>query len=247
MEKRQLSEELEGSRHLRIGFLASQEGTGMNAVLRAIQEGNLNATPEVVISNNPQSKAFKTAAMMEIPTFHISERTHPENTDFEIAKTLLDCGVELVICSDWMKGIDPITMHEFPNRIIASVPIVNDDYIGNMWMGTPIFRDISNRGKNVTGYTIFLVTENENTRKEGYDEKKEGKYIGPILETGFVRVSSLDDPYTLKAKVKFAGGEGLVSLLQDFSNPRKKTLYIMHDGELIETSFKKWIDLDKET
>lgn len=239
MERKPLSPEFENSRHLRIGFLASHNGSSMQAVLGAIQEGQLNATPAIVISNNSREMAMKIAETLDIPRKHISTKTNPDDWEEEIARTLLEHEVDIVVCSGWMKVFEkPVVPETFKDRVINIHPAVHKEYMGSQWMDMAIHeaiirdRDDPEKRRTHTGYTIHKLTQ-------GVDE-------GEVLTTGFVRVSKLDTPATLQAKVKEAEGKGLVGLLQDVSNPHKVKLRITRDGESKIIEFIKTIDMHRK-
>ena len=65
------------ARLLRLGFLASHQGSNMQAILDACKQGRLAAQPAVVISNNSDSGALARARQEHIPAFHLSSHTHP--------------------------------------------------------------------------------------------------------------------------------------------------------------------------
>jgi phosphoribosylglycinamide formyltransferase-1 len=230
MERRPFSPEFETSRPLRLGFLASHNGTSMQAVLGAIQEGSLNAIPEVVISNNSRSMAMRIAETLDIPRRHISNYTHPQKVDETIAATLLEHNVDLIVCSGWMKNIEEKTLEAFSNRIINIHPAVHQEYMGDKWMDMAVHEAVIKDGKHVSGYTIHLVTN---------DLDK-----GQVLSTGFVRVTKDETSETLQQKVKHAESQGIVALLKDISNPTKKYFEVKQlDGSISLLSFTQIIRL----
>ena len=109
---------------LNLGFLASHNGSNMQAVIDACRAGRLDADPAVVISNNGDSGALERARNENIPWFHLSGRTHPEPEDLdrEIVDNLLNHDVNLVILAGYMKKIGPVTLATFPGHIINIHP-----------------------------------------------------------------------------------------------------------------------------
>ena len=79
---------------LKLGFFASHGGSGMRAVLDAIADGDLNAEATILIANNPDCAAIRTAESAHLPWRHISVTTEgsPEAADLKIARTLADAG-----------------------------------------------------------------------------------------------------------------------------------------------------------
>ena len=65
---------------MRIGLLASGEGTNMQSIIDACASGELAAEPAVMIGNNSTAKCFDRARSAGIPTIHISGVTHPDPT-----------------------------------------------------------------------------------------------------------------------------------------------------------------------
>ena len=53
--------------NIRLGFLASHNGSNMQAIINACRNKTLNAVPAVVISNNSKSGALQRAKQEGIP------------------------------------------------------------------------------------------------------------------------------------------------------------------------------------
>ena len=66
---------------MRLGILASHQGTNFQAIIDACQSGDLSAEVAVAISNNSKSGALARARRANIPTVHLSSKTQagPEN------------------------------------------------------------------------------------------------------------------------------------------------------------------------
>ncbi|MFS8159461.1 MAG: formyltransferase family protein, partial [Candidatus Roizmanbacteria bacterium] len=103
---------------LAIGFLASHNGTDAQAIVGQIEAGKLNARAGTLISNNSREGAalFAKDPIHNMNFHHVSSITH-ENPDAAMAEILLQEGVELVICSGFMKPIGPILLATYPNNI----------------------------------------------------------------------------------------------------------------------------------
>ncbi|MBD3284729.1 phosphoribosylglycinamide formyltransferase, partial [candidate division WOR-3 bacterium] len=105
---------------MRLGFLASHNGTNMQAIIDACKQGRLDAESCVVISNNSKSGAIGRAKKEGIPYRHLSGKTHPdpEELDRAILAVLKSHDVDLVILAGYMKKIGPATLDAFNNRIL---------------------------------------------------------------------------------------------------------------------------------
>jgi phosphoribosylglycinamide formyltransferase-1 len=172
---------------LSLGFLASHNGTDMQAIVGEIEAGRLNAKAEIVISNNSESPALQFAREHNIDWKHISSKTH-ENPDEVITKTLLSHGVELVIFSGYMKVVNENSplLQEFEGRIWNPHPADTVRYPA-IW-GDSVHEAVLSSGDKYTFPTIHIV----NGTVDG----------GPILSQGKIKVESNDTVETLKPKVQ---------------------------------------------
>ncbi len=174
---------------LNLGFLASHNGSNMQAVIDACRSGRLNARPVVVISNNMDSGALERARNENIPFFHLSGRTHPdpEDLDREIVDVLLNHDVNLVILAGYMKKIGPVTLATFPGHVINIHPGLLPEYGGQGMYGRRVHEAVLAAGARETGVTVHVVDPI-------YDH-------GPILAQRRVRVKTSDSADTLAKRV----------------------------------------------
>jgi phosphoribosylglycinamide formyltransferase 1 len=169
-------------RPLRLGFLASHGGSSMTAILDAIRRGQLDASAQVVISNNSRSAALATARGAGIPSYHLSEMTVGGHDDLDVAirDALVRHDVTLVILSGYMKKIGPKTLDAFRSRILNVHPALLPNYGGHGMYGRNVHAAVLEAGETETGGTIHLVDEE-------YDH---GRIIGqaavPVLKTDTV-------------------------------------------------------------
>ena len=92
-------------RRLRIGVLASGEGTTLQDLLDACAQRTLQAQVVVVISNNRESGAIRRAAAAAIPVFHLSASTHPDpgRRDRAMLRSLQGAEAQVVtIVAPWL-------------------------------------------------------------------------------------------------------------------------------------------------
>ena len=120
------------NRNIRLGFLASHNGSTMQAIVEACIEGRLSAKPAVVISNNSGSFAIQRAKQMGIPSFHLSSKAYPKTTrlDQKISETLANHNVNLVILAGYMRLLGPITLGRYKNRILNTHPSLLPNFGG---------------------------------------------------------------------------------------------------------------------
>ena len=62
------------NQNIRLGFLASHNGSTMQAIIDACIKESLNAEPVVLISNNSRSGAICRAKKIKMPFYHLSSK-----------------------------------------------------------------------------------------------------------------------------------------------------------------------------
>ena len=87
------------TRSVNLGILISGSGTNLQAIIDAIQRGEVNARIRVVVSNNPQAYGLVRAQTHGLSTAVISHKDFPsrEAFDIEVVRALRQHGAELVI------------------------------------------------------------------------------------------------------------------------------------------------------
>lgn len=187
---------------LRIGVLASGAGTTLQAVIDAIEAGELEATIAVVISNNSRSGALTRAARHALPSPHLSSATHadPRRLDAAIRETLRSHDVNLVLLAGYMKKLGQATLGAFKGRVINTHPALLPKHGGKGMYGSRVHAAVLESGAKVTGVSVHLVDRDYDT--------------GRVLAQREVRVASGDDVESLTARVQAVERELLVDVLR---------------------------------
>jgi len=174
---------------MKLGFLASHNGSNMQAIIDACKTGALQATPVVVISNNALSGALARAEQESIPHYHLSLKTHPsmELLDQAILDTLIAHRVDIVILAGYMKKLGVKTLTRFDGSILNIHPALLPKFGGQGMYGIHVHEAVLAAGEKETGVTIHLVTEE-------YDS-------GAIIGQEKVPVLPNDTPQTLQERV----------------------------------------------
>lgn len=185
---------------LKLGFLASHNGTDMQAIIDAIETKKLNAVAKIVISNNSTAKALQYAKTHNIPAIHISSQTTLDE-DASIKKALKEHKVNVVILAGYMKKIGPKTLKEFENRIINVHPALLPKYAG--LYGDAVHEAVLKNKEQITGATIHLV-DNQ------YDH-------GKILAQKSIRIGEKDTLNSLKRRIQTLEKALFLKVLQDLA------------------------------
>lgn len=173
-----------------ISFLASHGGSSARFLIAAMREGQLAASPGILITNNRDSAIFHWCLDNDVNVRHVSAKSHrgEENADEAIASLLQDAGTDLVVCSGYMKHIGPRTLAAFPGRILNIHPALLPAYGGKGMYGDHVHAAVLAAGERQSGATVHVVTE-------GIDE-------GPIVLQEAVAVLPDDDLASLRARVQ---------------------------------------------
>jgi len=146
---------------LRIGFLASHNGSNMQAIIDAIKKGELDAIPCVVISNNSNAYALERARREGIPAYHISSKHFEteEELDNAILETLLKHDVNIVCLAGYMKKVGPKVLRHFKNRVLNIHPALLPKFGGKGMYGKFVHEAVLKAGETQSGCTVHLVDE----------------------------------------------------------------------------------------
>jgi phosphoribosylglycinamide formyltransferase-1 len=195
---------------MRIGVLASHEGSVLQAILDACgnsrTDARLCARVSIVISNNSESGAIRRAREAGIRAVHLSSATHADAgaLDREIARSLDDAGVDLVVLAGYMKRLGPVTLTRFKDRIINTHPALLPKYGGRGFFGRRVHEAVLAGGERESGASVHWVTAD-------YDS-------GPIIAQVRVRIDDAETPASLEAKVKAAERGLLIDTLRSLAD-----------------------------
>ena len=144
---------------LRIGVLASHEGTTLQSIIDACADGRINGHVVVVISNNSGSGAVRRAAAASIETFHLSSVTHSsgDSLDAAICDALQRARADVVFLAGYMKRLGPRTLATFPARILNTHPALLPKFGGHGMFGNRVFEAVLAAGESESGVSVHLV------------------------------------------------------------------------------------------
>ncbi len=168
----------------RIGVLISGRGSNLQALIDAVEEGQLQARIEVVVSNRPEAGGLERARAAGIETLVIDHRRFTARDDFDaaIAAALQQRGVRLVCLAGFMRLVGPRLLDAFPNAILNVHPSLLPAF-----PGVDAQRQALEHGVKVAGATVHLVTG-----------ELDG---GPIVLQAAVPVRDDDSAETLAARI----------------------------------------------
>ena len=186
---------------LRIGVLASHEGTTLQCILEACASGRIQGTVVAVISNNGGSGALLRARAAGIPAHHLSSVTHPtvDTLDAAIRDALAAALVEVVFLAGYLKRLGPATLAAFRGRVLNTHPALLPKFGGQGMFGDHVFEAVLASGESESGASVHLVDDNYDT--------------GRVIRQARVPVERKDCVESLKARVQECEREVVVRTL----------------------------------
>ena len=186
---------------MRLGILASHEGTTLQAVLDAVASGRIPASVAVVISNNRESGAMRKAAAAGVAAAHLSSATHPsaDALDQAISERLTSAGTDVVLLAGYMKKLGPRVLRDHGGRILNTHPALLPKFGGQGMYGNRVHEAVLASGDTETGASIHLVDAEYDT--------------GPVVAQCRVPVLPGDSVTSLAARVQARERELVVETL----------------------------------
>ena len=175
------------SQPLKLGFLASGNGSSARAIIAAIRAGDLAAEPRVLISNNRNAPALVFAAGQDVPALHIPTQSDPASADERLAAALSAHGVELIVLSGYLRQLGPRTLARYEGRILNIHPGPLPQFGGHGMYGRRVHEAVIAAGVAESGIVIHLVDAE-------YDR-------GPVIARRSVPVEPGDSAESLEARV----------------------------------------------
>jgi phosphoribosylglycinamide formyltransferase-1 len=168
----------------RLGVLISGRGSNLQAILDAINRGDLNASVALVISSRADAAGLERARAAGVKTAVLKPQDYRSRDAYDraIAETLTAANVGLVCLAGFMRLVGPSLLDRFTNAIVNIHPSLLPAF-----PGLEAQRQALEHGVKVSGATVHLVTR-------GLDD-------GPIVGQSAVPVLDSDTVDTLSARI----------------------------------------------
>ncbi|WP_315790725.1 phosphoribosylglycinamide formyltransferase [Fischerella sp. JS2] len=181
----QIQDAFAQSTPLKLGIMASGNGSNFEAIAQAIKDGKLNAQIQVLIYNNPDAYAAVRASYWDVPAVLLNHRDYNSREEFDqqIVQTLRQYDVDWVIMAGWMRLVTEVLIDAFTNKIINIHPSLLPSFKGSRAVEQALAT-----GVKIVGCTVHLVCLEMDS--------------GPILMQAAVPVLPEDTPETLHARIQ---------------------------------------------
>ncbi len=146
---------------LNLAVLCSGGGTNLQALIDAIERGELLAEIKIVISNNSKAFALERARNHNIPALHLSHKQFatPEEFDQRLLEVLKENQIDMVILAGYMKILSPVIIRAYKNRILNIHPALLPHFGGPGMYGIHVHEAVIKSGVKITGVTVHIVDE----------------------------------------------------------------------------------------
>jgi phosphoribosylglycinamide formyltransferase-1 len=199
---------LKKMKKLNLAVLCSGGGTNLQALIDAVENGELSAEIKIVISNNSNAFALERARKHNIRTLHLSHKQFatPEEFDQRLLKVLKQNQIDMIILAGYMKILSPTIIRAYKNRILNIHPALLPQFGGPGMYGMHVHEAVIKSGVKITGVTVHIVDE-------VYDH-------GAIVMQKPVEVKDDDTPETLAERVLKVEHDTYKKAIQLFAEER---------------------------
>lgn len=184
-------------------------GTTLQAIIDSINNGNLKAKINLVVSDNKDAYALERAKKSNIPTYVIKNKTS-EDIDVELSNLLKNYDIDLIVLVGYLKLIGKRLIDNY--TIINTHPSLLPKFGGKGMYGMNVHRAVVEAKEKYSGPTVHFVNSN-------YDE-------GNIIAQTKLELSPDETPESLSMKVQAVEKIQLINVLKDFID--KKWLVLEH-------------------
>lgn len=172
----------------RIAILASGSGTDCEAVMTAVEQGQIPDAAVVVVIGDRPAFVLERARRHGVMALLVDRQGLGRAAyDASLAAVLAEYKVDLVVLAGYLRIVSPATVVAYRNRIINVHPSLIPAFCGHGFYGERVHQAVLDAGVKVTGVTVHFVDE--------------GTDSGPIILQEAVNVLDTDDAATLAARV----------------------------------------------
>ena len=176
-----------------LAVFASGGGSNAEAIIHYAFRTTTKFAVNLLVSNNSQCGAMHLATMFDIPTFHISTKTHPDAHSYNTAllQALNEHHIGMIALAGYMKKLPDALIHAFSPkgqpRVFNIHPALLPKFGGEGMYGINVHEAVLAAGEAESGCTVHEVSNDYDT--------------GTIIAQKTVPVHHTDTPQTLAARV----------------------------------------------
>lgn len=141
---------------LSLAVLVSGGGSNLQAIIDAIEDGRLDASIKLVLSNKADAYGLTRATNHGLPTAVLQHGDYTSREAFDAAmiSTIRDHGADVIILAGFMRILTPGFIREFAPNILNIHPALLPSFAGAHGQ-----RDAAEYGVRISGCTVHFVDE----------------------------------------------------------------------------------------
>lgn len=178
---------------------ASGNGSTLQAIINSINNHELEAEIDLVVSDNANAYALERAKANHIETYIIQNKNFAQR-DLELSDVLSKYTIDLIVLAGYLKMIGPNLLEKY--TIINTHPSLLPKYGGKGMHGMHVHEAVIAAHEKYSGATIHFVNQE-------YDK-------GNIISQTQVEILPSDTAETLSQKVQTAEKIQLIQVLNRF-------------------------------
>lgn len=169
---------------LRLGLMASGEGSNFEAVVQACRQGPLRAEVALLVVNQADCGARRRAERLGVPVQLLDHRRFDsrEALDQALVSAFRSAAVELIVMAGWMRIVTTVLIEAYPDRLVNIHPSLLPSFRGIDAIGQALAA-----GVRLSGCTAHLVRPEVDS--------------GPVLVQAAVPLLEGDDHASLAARI----------------------------------------------
>ncbi|MDO9534523.1 MAG: phosphoribosylglycinamide formyltransferase [Bacillota bacterium] len=169
---------------MKMAVLASGYGSNLQAIIDAIENGEINGKLEIVVSDKKDAYALERARRHHIEDHYINPKVFSVRDEFDraVIALLQERKVDLVILAGFMRLLSPVFVNQFMGKIMNIHPSLLPSFPGLNGVEQAL-----EYGVKVTGCTVHFLDEGLDT--------------GPVILQDTVPVYESDTVETLHERI----------------------------------------------
>jgi phosphoribosylglycinamide formyltransferase 1 len=187
----------------RLVVLISGNGSNLQSILDACQNGELPAQVCAVISNKSGAYGLERARQSGVPTAILIKNKDQDRLDYDrqLADRVAAYQPDWIVLAGWMRLLSAVFLNRFPNHVINLHPALPGAFPGTDAINRA-FKAFQNKEILHTGVMVHLVPD------EGVDN-------GPVLAQEIIPIQVEDTLETLEKRVHMAEHRLLIETLRN--------------------------------
>lgn len=174
----------------RLAIFASGDGTNMQAIIDAINNGQINGQIVLLISSKNDAGAITRAINNGIPYEVFPLKDYKGDAiarDLDILKVLNKYNIDYIILAGYLGILNPCIIAKYKYKIVNIHPSLLPKFGGTGMYGIKVHKAVIDSKELISGATVHFVDEGTDT--------------GPIILQKKLEVFDDDDEYSLQQRI----------------------------------------------